>query len=369
MASVQWRGYASAAVGARVVAHAARLLVGFLSGVSMAPTHYDILNVKRNASKETVRAAFRLRSHIFHPDKYENYEEPLRSQLIAEADQEFKRLRRAYEVLSNTESRREYDRSLRSGARRSTGTTKRRSSRQRAASPAAQPPPGGRSETTSNGSTTGRRADPLLVVSPDYLDFGLVQPGTRRQLALRISNAGGRTLFGEITSNRAWLTVNRHSFISSSTLVLVSVDTTHLQAGNDYWGNLVVSTLNGGDRVVRVSVGVAEPVQPVIAGIPETVDFGTAAPGQVKSRTIRPRNAGSGRLNGSIAVSGRWLSASHRHFDGDDASFELIANAAGLRVGEQYAGEVHIYSNGGTATIAATITVGKPPPPTSQVPP
>ena len=103
--------------------------------------------------------------------------------------------------------------------------------------------------------------------------------GKRRQLALRISNAGGRTLFGQITSNRAWLTVNRHSFISSSTLVLVSVDTTHLQAGNDYWGNLVVSTLNGGDRVVRVSVGVAEPVQPVIAGIPATIDFGTAAPG------------------------------------------------------------------------------------------
>ena len=48
------------------------------SGVSMAPTHYDVLNVKRNASKATVRAAFRLRSHIFHPDKYENYDEPLR---------------------------------------------------------------------------------------------------------------------------------------------------------------------------------------------------------------------------------------------------------------------------------------------------
>ena len=333
----------------------------------MAPTHYDVLNVKRNASKSAVRAAFRLRSHIFHPDKYENYDEPLRSQLIAEADQEFKRLRRAYEVLSNTESRREYDRSLRSRTSRSTGTTKRSTSRQRSASPAKGPrsetqsPPSDSGAATGNGSDAGRhRTDPLLVVSPSSLDFGLMSAGKRRQLALRISNAGGRTLFGEITSNRAWLTVNRHSFISSSTLVLVSVDTTHLQAGNDYWGNLVVSTLNGGDRVVRVAVGVAEPVQPVIAGIPETVDFGTTAPGQVKSRTIRPRNAGSGRLNGSVAVSGRWLSASHRRFDGDEASFEMIANASGLRVGERYAGEVHIYSNGGTAAIAATMTVQTP---------
>ena len=101
----------------------------------MAPTHYDVLNVKRNASKATVRAAFRLRSHIFHPDKYENYDEPLRSQLMEEAGAEFKRLRRAYEVLSNTESRREYDRSLRSQPRRSTGTTKRSTRRQRSASP------------------------------------------------------------------------------------------------------------------------------------------------------------------------------------------------------------------------------------------
>ena len=340
----------------------------------MAPTHYDVLNVKRNASKSAVRAAFRLRSHIFHPDKYENYDEPLRSQLIAEADQEFKRLRRAYEVLSNTESRREYDRSLRSRTN-STGTTKRRTSRQRAASPAqgtrsaAQPPPSDGDAAADNGSTASRhRADPLLVVSPSSLDFGLMSAGKRRQLALRVSNAGGRTLFGEITSNRAWLTVNRHSFISSSTLVLVSVDTTHLQAGNDYWGNLVVSTLNGGDRVVRVAVGVAEPVQPVIAGIPETVDFGTTAPGQVKSRTIRPRNAGSGRLNGSVAVSGRWLSASHRRFDGDEASFEMIANASGLRVGERYAGEVHIYSNGGTAAIAATMTVQAPTPAHAHAP-
>ena len=333
----------------------------------MAPTHYDVLNVKRNASKAAVRAAFRLRSHIFHPDKYENYDEPLRSQLMEEAGAEFKRLRRAYEVLSNTENRREYDRSLRSQTRRSTGTTKRSTRRQRAKSPApgtrsaAQPPPSDGGAAPDNDPTAGqRRTDPLLVVSPSSLDFGLVSAGKRRQLALRISNAGGRTLFGEITSNRAWLTVNRHSFISSSTLVLVSVDTTHLQAGNDYWGNLVVSTLNGGDRVVRVSVGVAEPVQPVIAGIPATIDFGTAAPGQVKTRTIRPRNAGSGRLNGSIAVSGRWLSASHRRFDGDDASFELIANATGLHVGERYAGEVHIYSNGGPAAIAATMIVQAP---------
>ena len=336
------------------------------SGVSMGPTHYDVLNVKRNASKKAVRAAFRLRSHIFHPDKYENYDEPLRSQLMEEAGAEFKRLRSAYEVLSNTESRREYDRSLRAQPRRSTGTTKRSTRRKRSASSApgtrstAPPPPSNGGAATNNGPTAGQHhTDPLLVVSPNSLDFGLLQPGKRRQLALRISNAGGRTLFGQITSNRAWLTVNRHSFISSSTLVLVSVDTTHLQAGNDYWGNLVVSTLNGGDRVVRVSVGVSEPVQPVIAGIPETVDFGTAAPGQVKSRTIRPRNAGSGRLSGSIAVSGRWLSASHRRFDGDDASFELIANAAGLPVGERYAGEVHIYSNGGTAAIATTMTVAR----------
>jgi len=37
---------------------------------------YEVLGLMRGASVEDIKAAFRLRSHMFHPDKYENYAEP-----------------------------------------------------------------------------------------------------------------------------------------------------------------------------------------------------------------------------------------------------------------------------------------------------
>ncbi|MGH2371452.1 MAG: DnaJ domain-containing protein, partial [Chloroflexota bacterium] len=60
--------------------------------------HYAVLGLERGASAEDVRSAYRLRSHMFHPDKYENYPEPLRTQLQGEAAKEFKKLIAAYEV-------------------------------------------------------------------------------------------------------------------------------------------------------------------------------------------------------------------------------------------------------------------------------
>ena len=53
-------------------------------------SHYDVLGLARGATAEEVKNAYRLRSHMFHPDKYENYPEPLRTQLKGVASKEFK---------------------------------------------------------------------------------------------------------------------------------------------------------------------------------------------------------------------------------------------------------------------------------------
>src|SRR5438552_19006239 len=74
--------------------------------------HYDVLGVERDASAAEVRSAYRLRSHMFHPDKYETYPEPLRSQLKAEAAKEFKKLTAAYDVLRDPAKRAAHDRQL-----------------------------------------------------------------------------------------------------------------------------------------------------------------------------------------------------------------------------------------------------------------
>src|SRR5687768_591699 len=72
--------------------------------------HYGVLGIERRATFEDVRSAYRLRSHMFHPDKYENYPEPLRTQLLAEAAKEFKKLTTAYDTLRDPQKRATYDR-------------------------------------------------------------------------------------------------------------------------------------------------------------------------------------------------------------------------------------------------------------------
>jgi hypothetical protein len=194
------------------------------------------------------------------------------------------------------------------------------------------------------------------VVRPDHLDFGTLAVNSTKQLPLKISNAGGRTLFGEVTSNRAWLSVNRRTFISSSAVLFVSVDTAGLQPGEEYAGSLVVTTLNGGDQVVPVVVRVAGKPEPILAGAPSLLDFGVAQRGTTKARTIRLTNAGTGTLIGSVAVRGEWLAVSESRFRGNQVSFEVIAQTAGLRAGE-HQGEILIFSNGGRASIQALIEV------------
>jgi hypothetical protein len=324
---------------------------------------YEVLGIQRGASPEEVRSAYRLRSHMFHPDKYENYPEPLRSQLKAEAAKEFKKLTAAYEVLRDPVKRAAHDRVLDTWQ----GGAARPARARRAAAPAAdgagtrRAAGSARAAGTRRPSETAERAgprerDPLLVVRPDRLDFGTLAVNSTKQLPLKISNAGGRTLFGEVTSNRAWLSVNRRTFISSSAVLFVSVDTAGLQPGEEYAGSLVVTTLNGGDQVVPVVVRVAGKPEPILAGAPSLLDFGVAQRGTTKARTIRLSNAGTGTLIGSVAVRGEWLAVSESRFRGNQVSFEVIAQTAGLRAGE-HQGEILIFSNGGRASIQALIEV------------
>ncbi|HEX2513613.1 MAG TPA: J domain-containing protein [Chloroflexota bacterium] len=325
-----------------------------------AQNHYDVLGLERGAPPEAVKNAFRLRSHMFHPDKYENYSEPLRTQLKGEAAREFKKLTAAYEVLRDPAKRAAHDRQLDAGERaygrggRARRPAPARATRATAAAeparprrPSPPPPP--------------RERDPLLVVRPDRLDFGIMALGATKQLPIKISNAGGRTLFGEITSNRSWLSVNRRTFISSAAVIFASVDTTGLRPGEEYSGNLVVSTLNGGDQVVPVYARVSGRPEPILTGAPSLLDFGVAQRAGRKARTVKLANAGTGTLIGSVAVKGGWLSVTEGRFKGNDVAFEVIANTTGLEAGE-HQGEVVIFSNGGQATIQVLVEVAVPPP-------
>lgn len=60
---------------------------------------YEVLDIKRDASPEEVKRAYRKKSTACHPDLHPG----------PNAQQEFERVKAAYDTLSDTEKRRRYD--------------------------------------------------------------------------------------------------------------------------------------------------------------------------------------------------------------------------------------------------------------------
>jgi hypothetical protein len=330
---------------------------------------YEVLGVSRDATTEEVRAAFRLRSHMFHPDKYANYGEPLRSQLVAEAVKEFKKLTGAYDVLRDPVRRAAHDRELARGVRVAPAPAPRRAS---AVAPRRAPAVTSRGDATPSeeaprrtrraASTSGeppRDPDPQLLVRPERLDFGIVSPGAIGQLALRIENRGGRVLFGEVASDKAWVTVSERNFIANKVVVAVNLNTDGLRAGQAHAATITVRTMNGGEEAIPVSVRIAAVSEPQLAGVPAIVEFGEAVRGKRKVRTITLTNSGTGTLSGAVNTRLPWLSVSEREFLGNTVSLDLIADTTGLAPGE-HTGKVAIASNGGHGTITVIMNVAVP---------
>lgn len=315
---------------------------------------YEVLGVTRGATAEEVRAAFRLRSHMFHPDKYENYAEPLRGQLVAEAVKEFKKLTGAYEILRDPVRRAAHDRELARGVRVAAPATPARRARaterdarrtRRAAPPPSEEPT--------------REPNPRILVRPERLDFGIVSPGAIGQLSLRIENVGGRTLFGEVACDKSWVTLSDRNFISNQVVILANLNTSGLHAGQNYTARITIKTLNGGDESIPVTVRIAAVAEPQLAGVPSLVEFGEAVRGRRKVRTITLTNSGTGVLSGTVKTLLPWLSASEMDFRGNTVSLDLIADTSSLVPGE-HSGKVVISSNGGHRTMTVMVKVTTP---------
>jgi len=68
--------------------------------VSIARDHYDILGVPKNATAKQIREAYRKLSRKWHPDVNPGNRE---------AEEKFKEISNAYDVLGNEERRKLYD--------------------------------------------------------------------------------------------------------------------------------------------------------------------------------------------------------------------------------------------------------------------
>jgi len=65
----------------------------------MAKDYYDILGVKKNASQEEIKGAYRALALKYHPDRNKN----------KDAEEHFKEINEAYAVLSDSQKRQQYD--------------------------------------------------------------------------------------------------------------------------------------------------------------------------------------------------------------------------------------------------------------------
>ena len=81
---------------------------------------YELLGVSRESSQDDIRNAHRKLVRKYHPDT--NPGDHL-------AEERFKQIQQAYEILSNPETKREYDRKLRASSRRGSSRPRRKAGR------------------------------------------------------------------------------------------------------------------------------------------------------------------------------------------------------------------------------------------------
>jgi len=84
--------------------------VGPISAVSdpQAQTHYEVLGLKQNAEPTEIKMAFKNLASVHHPDRHQNVSNDERNM----HEEKFKKIASAYEVLSDPNKRRAYDKGL-----------------------------------------------------------------------------------------------------------------------------------------------------------------------------------------------------------------------------------------------------------------
>jgi len=75
------------------------LILLFIMASIEAKNYYKILGVKKSASEKEIKKAFREKAKLYHPDKNDS----------PDAEQKFRDLAEAYEILSDENKRRNYD--------------------------------------------------------------------------------------------------------------------------------------------------------------------------------------------------------------------------------------------------------------------
>ena len=158
----------------------------------MTPRHYDILEVRHNASAEVINAACRALSKKYHPDMNP----------APEATAHFKRIRDAYDVLSDPRQRARYDDQLKASGNDRTSTPPQSSHAPPHSSTHSNPPPSDTKEITLPGGVKHK----LIWCPPGTFTMGT--PGaTDDERPVQVTLTNGFRLGETVITQAMWTAV------------------------------------------------------------------------------------------------------------------------------------------------------------------
>ncbi len=197
--------------------------------------------------------------------------------------------------------------------------------------------------------------DAVLLVSPTSLDFGTSSTSN----IFTISNSGGGILSWNVSESVSWITsVSPISGTTNSGTVTVQVSRIGLIAGT-YNGTVSVTSTNGGDQDVSVSMTVLPPDVPVLLVSPTSLYFGTSS----TSMTFTISNAGGGTLSWDVSENPdeSWITSVLPASGTNGETITVQASRSGLIAGT-YNGTVSVTStNGGDQDVSVSMTVEEEP--------
>ncbi|MCE5222916.1 copper amine oxidase N-terminal domain-containing protein [bacterium] len=196
---------------------------------------------------------------------------------------------------------------------------------------------------------------PDLSIETNRIDFGQVLYNSKVSSLIKISNVGGGTLTGTVTTKNPALSLSYNKFDleeSETAEVPVTIYSSGLPTG-DFVGEVTV-TSNGGNGTISIQADILH--QPEIVCDTEAIDFGSCFKGERKSEKIRIRNKFPGPIKGSLKAKSKWVIISQDEFDVNSIDITISLNSKILDKGHSET-TLTISSNGGELTIPVTVEI------------
>ena len=179
--------------------------------------YYEILGIEESATTEEIKKAYRNLALWCHPDR-------VPEGIKKKAEEEFKKIQEAYDVLADPGKRKQYDEQLKI------------------------------LKTGQPFDQTDSPDSPVLQADKTYFEFKDLTWGTSVSDSISVSNAGGGTLTGTIKAVHGWVVLSKDTIDAPYVQEIeITIDTAILLANQAYSEEIEIQT-NGGNETIHIDI-------------------------------------------------------------------------------------------------------------------